>query len=104
MNTYQDYRAEWEAKLNSGKLSRFEADHVRKGLASRPVTISDMIREVLERGFDLIEHDPDTMEDLMDSYFATRLQELLAAAIVDPKAAKQLKRIADTTPPEPDFG
>ena len=37
---------------------------------------------------------------------AARLRELLVRAIVDPKAAKHLKRIADATPPPPklDFG
>jgi hypothetical protein len=37
-------------------------------------------------------------------HYAARHQALLARALVDPAAAKQLKRIADATPPEPDFG
>ena len=91
---------------NKGRAKAFEEGRERwlpDWLREKPTTMSDAVRRVTEIGLNVLDGDADEIEELMCAHFATRLQDLLARAVVDPNAMTQLKRIADAAK-EPDFG
>jgi hypothetical protein len=57
-------------------------------------TMSDAIRRAAMIELDVLDGDADAIKSLFLEHFVGKLQQLLARAIVDPKVAKQLKRMS----------